>query len=352
MEQAGARVVLVTTVLNEGTTIDALLASVAAQTRPPDEVRLVDGGSTDDTVARARAWAARGLPLTVDVRPGANISAGRNAAIAATRAPLVAVTDAGVRLAPDWLAHLTRPFADPGVDAVAGFFRAAPRTPFEYALGATTLPAERDVDPARFLPSSRSVAFRRAAWERVGGYPEWLDYCEDLVFDLALREAGCRFAFAPRALAYFRPRPTLCAFFRQYYLYARGDGKADLWRKRHAVRYATYLGLPLLAALVRRQPAAALPALLLAGAYLHRPYQRLWQLSAGQPAGMRLAALPWPPLIRLTGDVAKMLGYPAGVAWRLRQPRLKAVTAPVERGFGWGLGFAGTTSGEMSAQRP
>lgn len=324
-ESTNDRVVLVATVLNEGATIDALLASVAAQTRPPDEIRLVDGGSTDDTVARARAWAARGLPLTVDVRPGAGISAGRNAAIAATSAPLVAVTDAGVRLAPDWLAHLTRPFADPAVDVVAGFFRAAPRTAFEYALGATTLPARRDVDPARFLPSSRSVAFRRTAWQRVGGYPEWLDYSEDLVFDFALLQAGCHFAFAPRAVAHFRPRPTLRAFFRQYYLYARGDGKADLWRKRHAIRYGTYLGLPLLLARLRRQPALALPALALAGAYLRRPYQRLWPLTADQPASVRRAALPWPPLIRLTGDVAKMLGYPAGIAWRRRHHQLKPV---------------------------
>ena len=310
-------VALVVTVLNEGATIDSLLASVAGQTRPPDEVRLVDGGSIDETVARARAWAARGLPLTVDVLPGANISAGRNAAIRTTRAPLVAVTDAGVELAPDWLERLVRPFADPTVDVVGGFFHAAPRTAFEHALGATTLPAEADVAPEQFLPSSRSVAFRRAAWERVGGYPQWLDYCEDLVFDLALRQAGCRFVWEPRALAYFRPRPTLGAFFRQYYLYARGDGKADLWRRRHAIRYGTYLGLaPLLVALLRRRHEAALPALLLAGAYVRRPYQRLWQLTAGQPPGVRLAALPWPPLIRLTGDLAKMAGYPVGVAWR------------------------------------
>ena len=76
----------------------------------------------------------------------------------------------------------------------------------------------------------------------MGGYPEWLDYCEDLVFDLALQQSGARFAFAPRAIAWFRPRGSLAAFFRQYYRYARGDGKADLWRARHAIRYAVYLG--------------------------------------------------------------------------------------------------------------
>ncbi len=310
---------LVVTVLDEGASIDALLASVAAQTRRPDEIRLVDGGSRDDTVARARAWVARGLPLTVEVRPGANISAGRNAAIAATSAPLVAVTDAGVILAADWLERLLQPFADPTVDVVSGFFRAAPRTAFERALGATTLPAEADVVPERFLPSSRSIAFRRAAWERAGGYPEWLDYCEDLVFDLALRAAGCRFAWQPAAVAHFRPRPSLRAFFRQYYLYARGDGKADLWRARHAIRYGTYaLLLPLLAVAVRRWPPSAALAVALGAAYLRRPYQRLWRATHGLPLRERLAPLPWPPLIRVTGDVAKMLGYPVGIAWRLR----------------------------------
>ncbi len=310
---------LVATVFDEGASIDALLASVAAQTRPPDEVRLVDGGSRDDTVARARAWATRGLPLAIDVRPGANIAAGRNAAIAATCAPLVAVTDAGVVLAPTWLERLLAPFADPAVDVVAGFFRAAPCTAFERALGATTLPDEADVVPERFLPSSRSIAFRRAAWERVGGYPEWLDYCEDLVFDLALRAGGCRFAWQPTAVAHFRPRPSPRAFFRQYYLYARGDGKADLWRTRHAVRYGTYaVLLPLLVAAARRRPATAVLPLLLAAAYLRRPYQRLWRATDGLPLAQRLAPLIWPPLIRLTGDVAKMVGYPVGVAWRLR----------------------------------
>ena len=33
------------------------------------------------------------------------------------------------------------------------------------------------------------------------------------------------------------------AFWTQYYRYARGDGKADLWRKRHAARYVVYLVL-------------------------------------------------------------------------------------------------------------
>src|SRR5206468_161896 len=103
------------------------------------------------------------------------------------------------------------------IDVVSGFFVPDAETPFERAMGATVLPSLPDIDPLSFLPSSRSVAFRKDAWEAAGGYPEWLDYCEDLVFDLRLRELGKRFVFVPQAVAHFRPRRTLRAFYLQYY---------------------------------------------------------------------------------------------------------------------------------------
>ncbi|HIQ04229.1 MAG TPA: glycosyltransferase [Anaerolineae bacterium] len=318
---------VICTVLDEGAAIRPLLDSLLAQTRPPDEVVIVDGGSSDDTVAQIEAYADR-LPLRVLVVPGANISTGRNRAIEAATGDVIASTDAGVRLDPHWLEKLIAPFEnDPRVAAVAGFFLPDPRSPFEVALGATVLPLHGDVEPDRFLPSSRSVAFTRAAWEAVGGYPEWLDYCEDLIFDLRLRDVTGGFAWAPEAVAYFRPRPSLHAFFRQYYRYARGDGKADLWRLRHAIRYSTYL--------------VAVPALLghalwgrwmrwlgwlglVAGglAYCWRPFQRLRQLWGPLAWSQRLYATALIPLIRVTGDVAKMLGYPAGWLWRLRYRRV------------------------------
>ena len=317
---AGRRVAVCLTVLDEVGSIDELLASLAAQTREPDEILVADGGSTDGTLDALGRWRERGLPLTVLHRPGANISAGRNAAIAASTASVVAVTDAGVRLLPDWLERIAALFeaADPP-DVVAGFFEPDPCSTFELALGATTLPAAAEIRPEAFLPSSRSVAFARDAWARVGGYPEWLDYCEDLVFDFALKEAGCRFAWAPAARVRFRPRSTPRAFFLQYYRYARGDGKADLWRRRHAIRYATYAGLPLGVLLARRRPWLLGPLLLAAGAYVRRPYARLRPSLDTLPPRERALAVAWVPAIRLLGDVAKMLGYPVGLAWRARR---------------------------------
>lgn len=314
------RTALVATVLNEAGSLDMLLDSVLKQTVQPDEIVIVDGGSTDGTWEILQPWTTR-LPLRCLVLPAAGISAGRNHAVRFTSAEIVAVTDAGVRLDERWLEHLLVDLTDE-VDVVSGFFRPDARTVFELAMGATVLPDIEDIRGARFLPSSRSVLFRRAAWEQVGGYPEWLDYCEDLVFDHALLHAGCRFVFAPRALVWFRPRGTLASFFQQYYLYARGDGKADLWRQRHAIRYVTYaVATALAVAAVKNSPVsvAARSALVVgAVAYTARPYLRLRRRLGTRSPGERAYAVALVPVIRLVGDAAKMLGYPVGVMWRLR----------------------------------
>ena len=121
---------VILTVLNEASASERLLESLAAQTYPADEVVVVDGGSTDGTIEVLDRWAGGGrLPLRILVHPGANISAGRNAAIAAASGPIIAVTDAGVRLEPDWLKELVAPFQAgerAAVPAVAGWFVADP----------------------------------------------------------------------------------------------------------------------------------------------------------------------------------------------------------------------------------
>jgi glycosyltransferase involved in cell wall biosynthesis len=314
------KVSVIITVKDEVDSIDRLMESLAAQTRPAAEIVVVDGGSTDGTIERLMRH-TESLPLRVLVRPGFNISQGRNAAIAAATGEIIASTDAGVRLEPQWLAELVAPIEANQADVASGFFVPDPHGAFETALGATTLPALADIDPQKFLPSSRSVAFRKSAWQQVGGYPEWLDYCEDLVFDFALRHAGFRFMFVPKAIVHFCPRPNLAAFLRQYYRYARGDGKADLWRRRHAVRYGIYLLLlPALLVLGLAHSPACWGLIVLGGAAMFwTPYKRLVSMLRGLRWAERLAAIAWVPIIRVAGDMAKMLGYPVGVWWRMRK---------------------------------
>lgn len=313
---------LIVTVKNEAASLPTLLDSIAAQTRLPDEVVVCDGGSTDATLDLLRAETR--FPLRLLSRPESNISQGRNAAIDAASGEIIASTDAGVRLDPRWLQSLISALErNPNAAVVSGFFLPAQQTTFEVAMGATVLPDLRDIRPETFLPSSRSVAFKKEAWEAVGGYPEWLDYGEDLIFDFALLKKYRPFAFAPEAIVNFRPRGSLRVFFRQYYLYARGDGKAKLWPRRHAIRYATYLvvvpGIAWLSANV--SPWFLVLYAIGGAAYTRTPYRRLWPKLGALSLSEKLKAIVLVPVIRVVGDVAKMIGYPVGVLWRLRNRR-------------------------------
>ncbi len=313
------KISVISTVLNEGEAIRPLLDSLIQQTQQPDEVIICDGGSTDNTLeilSEYKQW----LPMKILVVPGSNISQGRNRAIAVAEGPIIAATDSGVVLSPCWLEDISRPFIENDAVVVSGWFEPDPYTDFEVVMGSTVLPERQDVDPETFLPSSRSVAFLKSAWETVGGYPEWLDYSEDLMFDFALREKYGQFPLAATAVAYFRPRSSLRSFFRQYYFYARGDGKANLWGKRHIIRYITYLlGLPFILRLIWREKWYGWILVLLGtGVYCQRPAQRLWGNTWGWRPPSRARAFALIPIIRLIGDVAKMLGYPVGLIWRLR----------------------------------
>ena len=322
------QVSLILTVLNEGNHIRRVLDSVVEQTRPPDEVVVCDGGSRDNTLAVIEEYAGR-LPLKIVSVPGANISQGRNAAIRAASGEVIAVTDAGVWLEARWLEALMKAWGQgrggTGEQSptiwVAGFYQSDPTTAFEVALGATTLPNVEEINPVKFLPSSRSVAFLKSAWEAVGGYPEWLDFSEDVVFDLALREKFGVFVFAPTAVAHFRPRGSLRSFARQYFNYAKGDGKANLWPKIHFIRYFTYgVAVPLgLYAAVAVSPWLWLVGGVAALAYIRRPIQRLGRITDFKNSTDWAQALLWIPIVRVTGDVAKMIGYLVGVGWRVGQ---------------------------------
>ena len=313
---------LVTTIRNEAESLPTLLDSLERQTLPPREVIVVDGGSTDGSLEVLLSWRGR-LPLAVVSRPGANISQGRNAGISLASCDFVAVTDAGVLLDPDWLERLVAPLVQSvvPVDVSAGFFEPDTRNLFEDALAATSLPDVREIDPLNFLPSSRSVAFRKSWFDAGVRYPEWLDYCEDLVFDLRLQQAGARFRFQPDAIVRFRPRRSVRSFWTQYHHYARGDGKAGLFWRRHLARYLTYtVAVPL--ALPVRSWRLRLIVILAALAYMRAPMQRLWRRSDGD-VGYVVRRTPVTTLLRLIGDFAKMAGYPEGLLWRARRYGLK-----------------------------
>ena len=174
-----------------------------------------------------------------------------------------------------------------------------------------------EVDPASFMPSARSVAFRRDAIEAAGGYPEWLAIGEDMWVNHRWRELGLDMRFAPDAVVRWRLRPTLRATWTQYFRYARGDAQAGMYPERHALRFAVYAGSTAALASRRRWPKVLAAAG--AVAYAREPVRRAWRRMPDPRE--RIAATVVVPALMGWIDTAKMAGYAAGLADRGREGR-------------------------------
>ena len=305
-------VTVIATVWNEAAEIDALLDSLLRGSRTPDEIVIADGGSTDDTYGRLRTRAAADSRVRALLAPG-NRSVGRNAAVRAARNAVIACTDAGVEVDPEWLEWLIRPFEDdPGVDVVAGFYRPVGATPFERAAGVVSAPNLNEVDLTRFLPSTRSVAFRRAAFELVGGFDESLSHNEDTPFALALKREGRKFAFAPEAIVRWHPRGNLRAFMHQHRRFGTGDGESRVQGWFYGTIAAKYAaGLALLAAGFWFKPAWWLLALAVGLFAISQARRGLSRIPA-------IEAIFLVPLLKIAYDVAYLWGYTRGRLGRRR----------------------------------
>ncbi len=307
-------VTVIATVRNEADSIGRLLDSLLAGHRVPDEIVIADGGSTDGTHEQVQARAAADPRIRAVLAPG-NRSVGRNAAVRTARHAVIACTDAGVEAEPAWLDRLTRPLdGDPSIDVVTGFYRPVGETPFERAAGVVSAPSLGEIDLTRFLPSTRSIAFRRRAWERVGGFDETLSHNEDTPFALALKAAEFRFAFAPDAIVRWRPRGSWRAFLHQHRRFGTGDGEAGVqgwFYGTIATKYGLGLALALLGFIVR-------PAwwILAAAVVLFAARQALRGLGR-IPA---LEAIVLVPALKVGYDLAYLRGYVNGWLSRRRAP--------------------------------
>ncbi len=315
------RTALVATVRNEAARIEAFLASIERQTRRPDVVVITDGGSTDATPGLLEAFAARtALPFRWTSVPG-NRSRGRNEAIRIANADVLAVTDVS-ELDPAWFERIVAPLERGDADVVAGWYELLVDSPRERAVGLMTQWSLEQVRPETFLPSSRSVAFTRAAWERVGGYPEDLVTTEDTVFDLRLKGAGLRFVFEPKAVVRWRPATGVRSAYRMYHQFAISDGQAGIfvWSgTRYGVLYLAYLAAVALLlaaaviAFVSPFASAVLVVLLLVAGGLYLAFR------LGKLVGEHLALqVPRAALVVLAMDLSRMAGYIQGRRLRSR----------------------------------
>jgi GT2 family glycosyltransferase len=241
---------IVVPVRNAARTLPRTLAALTALAPPPDELILVDNGSTDDTRARLEAFAgaAAGTKVLVLDEPRRGASVARNTGARAATGDVIVFTDADCCPRPDWLAALGAPLADPAVGAVAG--RLASTVPHGlvetfsslFTLQLPPAPARH----TRWTPwaggfPTANLAVRRALLQRIGGFDESVAiYGED--YDLCARmyAAGAAIAYTPDAVVAHQHRVALGPMLRQ----AFGFGRSHAWLMRRHVRRGLWLDAP------------------------------------------------------------------------------------------------------------
>ena len=222
-------VALIAVAKNEEDSAREWFTSIIHQTRLPDEIIVVDTGSSDGTVPLLKQLAATSpVPIRVIEAPGDNISQGRNRAVRSTSLDYIAVTDFGTKPHRDWLELLILPFEiNLKTEVSGGWYDAVDQSgkPYRWRRWISLL----GKNPQDILSPSVSIAFTRAAWERVGGYPEWLTLTgEDTYFDLELKRTCWYWAFCPDALVDWQAPDSVWAYWKKMYRWSSGDGETGM----------------------------------------------------------------------------------------------------------------------------
>lgn len=224
------KISFVTTVFNEEKTIDEFLKSLAARTKKPDEIIIVDGGSKDKTVEKIKKFKNLAPNPKIINAPCTTIAQGRNRGIKKAKGEIIAMSDAGCKLHPDWLEKIAKPFSDPKIGLVAGFYRMTGETVFQKCLAPYLGILPERLDLENFLPSARSMAFRKKVWEEIRGFNEKLERAgEDTLFNYQAKKLGVGFFTASKALVDWEVPATWQEAVRKFYNYAKGDGQAGIW---------------------------------------------------------------------------------------------------------------------------
>lgn len=212
---------LVIPVRDEERSLDALLATIEAQSHPPAEIIIVDGGSTDRTAALLRDASEKDRRIRVIEAGPASPGRGRNIGIAAASNEWIALTDAGIRLETDWLERLAAAVRDnPELDIVHGNFEPVIRSFFQKCVALCTIAPRRDTPAGRATPKFiASTMLKKHVWQSVGGFPDERAG-EDLTFMEATEESGFKIGYAPQAVVHWQMQPSIPKTFRRFRNYS------------------------------------------------------------------------------------------------------------------------------------
>lgn len=225
---------------NEARVIESSVKRVLASDYPGIELIVADDGSSDgtsDIVARAFGDDPRVRLLTL--QNGGKAKA-LNTALQYARGEVVIALDADTQFEPLTIRRLARWFGDPAIGAVAGNAKVGNRvnlvTRWQAVEYVTAQNLERRAlarfDAMTVVPGAVG-AWRRAALDDVGGYPEDT-LAEDQDLTIAIQRAGWRVDYDTDAVAWTEAPQTFRALAKQRFRWAFGTLQC-LWKHRAVI---------------------------------------------------------------------------------------------------------------------
>src|SRR3954471_22467845 len=216
-------------VLNEERHLRGAVQAILAQEYAGEmEVVLALGPSTDRTDEIAAELAREDPRVHTVPNPAGRTPAALNAAIKASRHPIVVRVDGHGMLSPNYIATAVRLLEETGAQNVGGIMHAEGENAWEDAVAAA-MTSRIGVGNAAFHTGGQAGpadtvylgVFRREALDRVGGYDEHFLRAQDWEMNHRIRETGGLVWFQPRMRVSYRPRPTVKALAKQYFHYGR-----------------------------------------------------------------------------------------------------------------------------------
>jgi succinoglycan biosynthesis protein ExoA len=245
MASAGSSRPTVSVVLpvrNEGRFIGSVLQELAEQDFPHEdyEIIIVDGESTDDTVAVASKYRDRFDRFQIIENPKRLSASARNLGYRAATGEFILYVDGHCRIpSKRLLTDMAAIFRQNDVDALCRPQpqTAGPQTYFQQAVSLArssvlghALDSTIYNDQERVVPAASSGAmYRRDVFDRIGEFDEHFDACEDVEFNTRIDKAGLKAMISPRLTIEYAARTSLRGLFRQLYRY--GYGRWKLFRK-------------------------------------------------------------------------------------------------------------------------